>query len=29
VNEFIKSGKPTAELEKHSENLAARGLRDL
>jgi histidyl-tRNA synthetase len=28
VNEFIQSGKPTAELESILQNLAARGLRD-
>jgi histidyl-tRNA synthetase len=28
VNQFIKSGKPTAELENIFQNLAARGLRD-
>jgi histidyl-tRNA synthetase len=28
VNEFIKSGKPTAELQSILDNLAARGLRD-
>jgi histidyl-tRNA synthetase len=28
VNQFIKSGKPTAELESILKNLAARGLRD-
>ena len=28
VNQFIKSGKPTAELENILQNLAARGLRD-